>query len=234
MESSVLLGQHDAPIQDRLIGAVVSALIHAAGLVVGAALLTAPPEYGLAPGEGSVEVHLVAALPGGLAGQTSGPSPVEARQEEAVTPELNEQPQETVPPSEPRAAEAQTPSASAVTSDGSSPVPGTDATTLRASGGGWAAARPGRIRNPAPRYPELARQLAQEGVVLLLVDIDSKGHPTSVTISQSSGFALLDASALDTVRRWRFSPARAGGLPVASKAQVPIEFRLDDRTSPND
>jgi protein TonB len=68
-----------------------------------------------------------------------------------------------------------------------------------------------------------------EGVTLVDVLVGADGRPAEVHVRQSSGFALLDESAVKTVReRWRFVPAREGGTTVASRVTVPIRFRLSD------
>jgi protein TonB len=86
-----------------------------------------------------------------------------------------------------------------------------------------------RYRNtPEPEYPPAARRERQEGVVLLAVDVGTNGRPTAVAVQRSSGFPLLDAAALAGVRRWRFEPARAAGVPVASRVEVPIRFSLSE------
>lgn len=110
--------------------------------------------------------------------------------------------------------------------DGSSAVPGTDSTTRRAGGGGGEV-KPGYLRNPHPAYPESARRAGHEGVVRLFAEIDEKGRPVEVRVLQSSGFAVLDQRALETVRdRWRFKPARMAGVPVRSSVVIPIRFSL--------
>jgi protein TonB len=43
---------------------------------------------------------------------------------------------------------------------------------------------------------------------------------------ESSGFPRLDERAADTVRRWKFQPARQGGQPVEAWVIVPIQFSL--------
>lgn len=85
------------------------------------------------------------------------------------------------------------------------------------------------LRNPKPPYPLLARRRGYEGRVLLSVLVRADGASGGVTLKQSSGHTMLDASALDTVRRWRFLPARRGATPVESRVVVPIVFRLEDR-----
>lgn len=84
------------------------------------------------------------------------------------------------------------------------------------------------LHNPKPPYPFAARRRGIEGRVLLSVLVHADGASGGVTLKQSSGHTMLDASALDTVRRWRFLPARRGATPVESRVDVPIVFRLED------
>jgi protein TonB len=86
----------------------------------------------------------------------------------------------------------------------------------------------GSAANPIPRYPHLARENGWEGVVMLMVQVGARGEALSVSIARSSGHGLLDVSAVDAVRRWRFEPARRAGIPVAGTATVPIRFRLEE------
>jgi len=96
-------------------------------------------------------------------------------------------------------------------------------------GDGSGGARVAYGTNPLPPYPMVARRLGKEGVVLLEVLVAADGHAAEVRVLRSSGFAPLDDSAVSTVReRWRFLPARRGGVPVDSRVTVPIRFRLAD------
>jgi TonB family protein len=79
----------------------------------------------------------------------------------------------------------------------------------------------GSGRFPSPAYPASARSAKQQGVVRLLVTVEASGIPSSVTVSDSSGFASLDSAAKDTVqRRWRWP---AGDV---RKYIVPVRFVL--------
>jgi protein TonB len=82
------------------------------------------------------------------------------------------------------------------------------------------------LSNPRPDYPEVARQQHQEGMVLVSVEVGTDGHASDVILARTSGFPLLDAAALQAVRRWRFEPAQVGGLPVSSRVDVPVRFSL--------
>lgn len=83
------------------------------------------------------------------------------------------------------------------------------------------------LNNPKPPYPLAARRQGAEGRVVLRAQVLEDGHCATVRIVRSSGYTLLDESALATVRRWRFVPATRAGTPVAASVDVPISFRLD-------
>lgn len=81
---------------------------------------------------------------------------------------------------------------------------------------------------PPPSYPTMALTRNQEGRVLLRVLVDEQGRPVEVSVEQSSGFRLLDESALKMVRaRWHFVPAQRDGVAVSAYALVPIVFRIE-------
>ena len=87
---------------------------------------------------------------------------------------------------------------------------------------------PGYLLNPHPPYPEEARQLRQSGQVLLKVKVDDTGAAESVEIAKSSGYPLLDDSALETVKGWKFTPFRMAGVAISGTVDVPIVFSLND------
>ncbi len=82
--------------------------------------------------------------------------------------------------------------------------------------------------NPPPRYPGIARRRGYEGLVVLKVDVDEYGRPTTVTLFAGSGHSLLDEAALRAVRKWRFQPGSIDGVPQKMTVKVPVRFRLDD------
>ncbi|MBK7015286.1 MAG: energy transducer TonB [Sulfuritalea sp.] len=84
------------------------------------------------------------------------------------------------------------------------------------------------LDNPKPAYPAIARRMGEQGRVVLRVRVDAQGLPIDVQLHASSGSERLDASALQTVRRWKFVPARLGNEPVAASVLVPIAFTLKD------
>lgn len=80
--------------------------------------------------------------------------------------------------------------------------------------------------NPKPDYPPIARSRSWQGKVLLRVKVSAQGTSDAVTVEQSSGHEILDESAIEAVKKWRFIPAKRGETPVASSVIVPIDFKL--------
>ncbi len=85
------------------------------------------------------------------------------------------------------------------------------------------------LRNTKPRYPASARRNGESGTVLLKVLVTREGLAARVELEISSGYNALDQSALETVKRWRFTPAQRGGDPIETWVRVPIEFRLEEQ-----
>ena len=82
------------------------------------------------------------------------------------------------------------------------------------------------LNNPPPVYPALSRRMGEEGKVVLRVFVSEQGLPGTVQVRTSSGHSRLDEAALNTVRSWRFVPARRGNAPVGAWVLVPISFSL--------
>jgi protein TonB len=110
--------------------------------------------------------------------------------------------------------------------DGSSPSQGKDDTTFHSADGTVSESKPNYLTNPAPPYPREARQRGWQGVVLLKVTVDKFGRPSQIEKEQSSGYAVLDEAAIQSVKRWLFRPAEIGTIPIASSVRVPIRFQL--------
>ena len=83
------------------------------------------------------------------------------------------------------------------------------------------------LRNPAPPYPPGAQRTGAQGTVTLRVVVTRDGFPARVEVEKSSGSTPLDQAALETVKTWRFVPARRGAEAVEDTVIVPIVFRLE-------
>lgn len=83
------------------------------------------------------------------------------------------------------------------------------------------------LRNPEPRYPLSARRRGEQGTVVIKVLVTREGTAGSVSVDKGSGSTALDQAALETVRTWRFTPARRGEEAIESSVLVPVVFRLE-------
>jgi len=94
------------------------------------------------------------------------------------------------------------------------------------SRGGGNGSRPSYAENPKPLYPQEAREKGYEGEVVLRVEVLISGRVGQIEIKKSSGYELLDLSALTTVKRWRFIPAKKDEAPIPLWVNIPVKFQL--------
>ncbi len=74
----------------------------------------------------------------------------------------------------------------------------------------------------AKTYPFLARKKKIEGTVIAAFRINAKGYPQDINIRKSSGFEILDSTAMKIV-------IKAAPFPhVAEPVEIPITFRITD------
>ena len=86
---------------------------------------------------------------------------------------------------------------------------------------------PSFTRPPSPpRYPAIAIKRRWQGQALIHALINDQGRPAELVLKQSSGFDVLDRSALDAVGRWHFEPTFEGGRKIVSWVEIPVEFNL--------
>jgi len=81
-------------------------------------------------------------------------------------------------------------------------------------------------KNPKPKYPALARRRNWQGTVTLSVTVSEQGSVDRITLHRSSGHALLDKTALKTVKTWHFLPGRENGHATVMEVLVPVHFKL--------
>jgi TonB family protein len=80
---------------------------------------------------------------------------------------------------------------------------------------------------PAPSYTDEARRAKISGGVVLQVVVNAEGHAENITVMKKLGYGL-DQSAIETVKRWKFQPAKSpGGNPVATVVPIEMTFRLN-------
>jgi TonB family protein len=81
--------------------------------------------------------------------------------------------------------------------------------------------------NRKPYYPAMARERGWQGTVLLKVLISKNGAVETIELECSSGFSILDRSAIKGVKEWKFNPGRKDGQPVEMWVRIPVTFRLE-------
>lgn len=75
-----------------------------------------------------------------------------------------------------------------------------------------------------PKYPALARSARVQGAVVMRAIISRAG--TIENLQVLSGHPLLNASAIEAVRQWRYRPYILNGDPVEVETQVTVNFIL--------
>ncbi len=90
-------------------------------------------------------------------------------------------------------------------------------------GGGVTAPRV--LYAPDPEFSEEARKAKYQGTVVLWVIVGSDGRTRDIRVQRALGMGL-DEKAIQTIRLWRFDPARKNGVAVAVQINVEVNFRL--------
>ena len=79
------------------------------------------------------------------------------------------------------------------------------------------------------RYPAQAQDQRLQGVVTVSFAIDDKGNVSNARVFKGSGMAMLDAEALEILRRASplpAPPAEDGALKASRKLALPIQFNI--------
>jgi TonB family protein len=80
------------------------------------------------------------------------------------------------------------------------------------------------LQRRAVKIPRgVSARTAKSGVEVWCI-VDAGGNVGDVRVA-SPGEALMDAAAVEAVRKWRFAPARDRGLPVAQVLTLIVEFQ---------
>lgn len=81
-------------------------------------------------------------------------------------------------------------------------------------------ARPYATYAPKPEYSQFARAhgMKGDGVFILRVQIRT-GRVKDVVVAHSTGWSILDSTAISALKQWRFTPGQAHLSPI--KLQLP-------------
>ncbi|MEO0263266.1 MAG: TonB family protein [candidate division WOR-3 bacterium] len=82
------------------------------------------------------------------------------------------------------------------------------------------------IKKVDPVYPEIARQLKIEGMVVVRMIVGPDGKVKHAEIIKSV-HEILNEPVLEAVRQWIFRPGKQMGQPVSVRIVQPYRFRLE-------
>jgi protein TonB len=227
---------------------LVSMTVHGLILLIGGISLQ-QAIVGIAPGRNSIEINLVASpsepVPPVVTPPQPSPEPSFSPPTQTVVPPLPEiqpPPVEPIGPAEPAptvamispltlAPAASKPSQTVAKSHkqhAAASNTGKDAVTAQSVAGAIIDEEPDYLSNPAPIYPQAARDQDQEGLVTLDVIVGTDGRSKIIKVLSGSGYYLLDDAAREAVQHYQFRPAVLNGFKVRAHVQVPIRFRLNN------
>jgi periplasmic protein TonB len=83
------------------------------------------------------------------------------------------------------------------------------------------------FKRTPPDYPSASRRMAEQGRVVLRVELDETGIITKVAVKEGSGYKRLDEPALAAVKGWQCNAAMRGGVAVRAVALQPFDFNLN-------
>jgi len=84
------------------------------------------------------------------------------------------------------------------------------------------------LEQPSPRYPPAMQAAGLEGFVVLefIIGTDGQAEPASIKVIQST-HKEFERSAIETILRSRFSPAKLAGEKVRQLARQKLSFRIN-------
>ena len=90
---------------------------------------------------------------------------------------------------------------------------------------GGGVTEPRLLQEIRPDYSDDGRKARIQGTVELLIIVNADGTVKFENVRKSLGYGL-DQKAIDAVRKWRFTPGKKDGKPVATYVSVLINFSL--------
>jgi protein TonB len=82
---------------------------------------------------------------------------------------------------------------------------------------------PKATHSPDPQYPELPADTEPRGLVVMLIGVNAHGHVGPVRVVRSSA-PVFEKSAVETVKKWKFKPAKKNGQAVPVQITVEMKF----------
>ena len=83
--------------------------------------------------------------------------------------------------------------------------------------------RSGPVVKVPPVYPTMALRQGRQGTVAIYAVIGADGSVQKATVIGSAG-KDFDDSALDAIKRWKYSPYMCGSTPVSAETEIDVNF----------
>ncbi|MCH9650595.1 MAG: energy transducer TonB [Deltaproteobacteria bacterium] len=83
---------------------------------------------------------------------------------------------------------------------------------------------PKKIRTPNPRFPRAKYGEGKRVEISVQFIIDKSGTPHGPRIIESRGELTMVYSALETMRSWKFAPARQAGEPISVYYMMTVNY----------
>jgi len=93
-------------------------------------------------------------------------------------------------------------------------------------GGTAGTTKPIKIRDVEPVYPEAAKRVGLEGVVILQLVIDESGNVSDVKVIQQAPMGMTE-SAVEAVWKWKYQPSTLHGRPITVWITQTVRFKLE-------
>jgi periplasmic protein TonB len=85
---------------------------------------------------------------------------------------------------------------------------------------------PKKLKDVKPIYPAIAKAAKMSGLIIIEAIISKEGDVKDAKILRG-GQAVLEASALEAVRQWKYTPPLLNGVPVDVVMSVTVNFQLN-------
>ena len=83
------------------------------------------------------------------------------------------------------------------------------------------------VRTVAPKYPSQLKREGISGVVSVKCTIDEKGNVMEPTVVKTTHPEFAEP-AIEALSKWKFKPAKRGGVVVSIKITIPVQFNVSD------
>ena len=83
-----------------------------------------------------------------------------------------------------------------------------------------------------PMYPLEAKEQGTEGRVVLKMVVTKEGTALDPVVFNSSHEGLFDASAIEAVKQYKFTPGTIKGKPVDCIVRIPVVYALQPQQPP--